>query len=212
MYSLPHIADALEAGLAAEAARLDQEQAVAGLDALDELRLHPLIGRALENAGYGVFSEQRYPTDRRKRNQTEGDRCDLVLTPDGRELTAPEVEPTLFDPPDALPLPDAFWLEVKVVGQYVSGGPNHNYGSQLLSTVSQDVLKLSRDPAVVHGGLLILLFTEDQRVADHDLEAWLSHCLELRLPVGSPCLRRLPITDRLGNAVCSIGLFPVTRG
>ncbi len=68
MWSIADIADAVHAGLAAEAARLDQEQAVRGLDGADELGLHPVVARGLEEAGYGVHREERYPAERHKRS------------------------------------------------------------------------------------------------------------------------------------------------
>ena len=74
MYSYPDIADALEAGLVAAAQRLDDEQAVYGLDASNELELHPRLAEAIASAGYGVHREQRYPSDRKKRKESEGER------------------------------------------------------------------------------------------------------------------------------------------
>lgn len=207
----PNIADAVEAGLRAQADRFDLEQAVAGLDALDELKLHPILAASLRDAGYGVFGEERYPGDRAKRIETEGERCDLVLTPGGRELAAPDREPTLFDPPDAVDLGEAFWLEVKIAAQHVAGGANPAYASHLLSAVTRDVGKLARDPGIAHAALLIVLFADDERTARHDLAAWLDHCLSRGLPVGSPCLRLFPINDRLGNGACAVALHPVGR-
>ncbi|MCZ6810483.1 MAG: hypothetical protein O7D97_00645 [Planctomycetota bacterium] len=209
MWSVADVADALEAGFTREDARLREEQAVYGLDALDELDLHPVIARAFEGAAYGVFREQRYPADRRMTRESEGERCDFVLTPDGRPLAVPAQEPTLFDPPDAVGLDQAFWLEVKVVAQFTTNGPNRNYSSQLLGAVQSDVGKLSREMGIIHCGVLVVLFTQDQRIAEHDLAAWLARCLDRRLPIGSPSTREFTITDRLGNGVCVIALYPV---
>src|SRR5262245_61923754 len=122
--SVSDIADAIEAGLRRACAKCDAEQAVYGLDCLDEVAIHPAIEHSLKNAGFGVHREQRYPADRRKRSRSEGERCDFVLTPDGRPLAQPDAAGTLFDPSDALDLSDAFWLEVKVVNQFTSEGPN----------------------------------------------------------------------------------------
>ena len=211
LYSIPAIADAATAGLVAEARRLDTEQAVHGLDALDELRVHPIIAGGLEAAGFGVHLEQRYPSDRSIRNHSEGERCDLVLTPDGRPLAAPDREPTLFDPPDAVALSDAFWLEVKVVGQFTTEGPNPKYSSALLSTAPRDVSKLSRDRRITHAGLLIVLFGSDTEVVDHDFDACLSRFLDRRLPVGIPVRRSFSISARIGNGICACALLPVVE-
>ncbi len=211
MWSIADIADAVHAGLAAEAARLDEEQAVRGLDSADELGLHPVVARGLEEAGYGVHREERYPADRHKRSESEGERCDFVLTPQDLPLAAPGREPTLFDPPRLVPLDEAFWLEVKLIAQFTSAGPNRNYASQLLRAASQDVAKLNADPGILHAGLLIVLFAEDDRVADHDLGTWLGRCLDRGLPLGSPALRRVAVTDRIGNRRCAVALHPVGR-
>ena len=209
MWSIAEIADALEAQLAAEAQRLDEEQSVYGVDALDELRLNPILADALSKAGYGVFAEQHYPAERHKRRRSEGERCDFVLTPEGRPLAVPAREPSLFDPPDAVGLDEAFWLEVKVVAQFTTNGPNRNYSSQLLGAVQSDVGKLSQEVGIIHCGVLVVLFTQDKRIAEHDLAAWLAGCLDRRLPIGSPSTREFVITDRLGNRVCVIALYPV---
>jgi hypothetical protein len=211
VFSLPDIADALHAGLAARAIELDAEQAVMGLDARDEVELHPELAASLSDAGYGVFREQRYPADRRKRKETEGERCDLVLTDYGRPLMDPAAAPTLFAAPDGVELDDAFWLEVKVVHQFQLEGANHGYASELLSTVRQDVTKLSKDTGILHAGLLIVLFNTEPAVANHDLGIWQDKCLERGLPIMAPCVRSLPITDRLGNAVCTLALYGVAH-
>jgi hypothetical protein len=211
VWSSTEIADALEAGLRTEADRLDAEQSVRGLDALDELSVHPLLADGFRRAGYGAFGEQHYPTVGRRQRDSEGERCDLVLTPGGRDLNDPSREPTLFDPPDAVALDEAFWLEVKVVCQFTPEGPNQRYTSQLLATVRADVTKLSRNCGIRHSGLLIILFAEDRSTAEHDLAAWLDRCLQRGLPVGSPSMRTFGITDRLGNGVCAVALYPVAR-
>ncbi|MHC4993218.1 MAG: hypothetical protein ACYTGC_19790 [Planctomycetota bacterium] len=209
MWSLPDIADALAAGLDDAARRLDVEQAVRGLDACQELELHPILAEALGAGGWGVHRERRYPADRRRRRETEGERCDLVLTPDGRPLAEPAVQETLFSEPDAVPLDEAFWLEVKVVAQFHPEGPNDGYAPQLLSTVWQDVTKLSKDRDILHAGILIVLFVRELAVRDHDLRIWQDRCLERSLPISTPCQCELPITDRHGNAWCTLALYQV---
>lgn len=139
------------------------------------------------------------------------ERCDFVLTPDGRDLRRPEVAGTLFDSADAVNLDEAFWLEVKVVSQFNAEGPNANYSSQLLSCVRQDVTKLSKEPGILHAGLLIVMFVADERIADHDLRIWQDRCLERSLPIGAPSIRRLPITDRHGHGLCVLALYPVSH-
>jgi hypothetical protein len=192
-------------------ARLDLEQSVTGLDALDELALHAILADSLAEAGYGVHREQRYPADRGRRRESEGERCDLVLTPDGRPLREPDAKATLFDRLDAVEPDEAFWLEVKLVSQFTEEGPNRNYASQLLSTVRRDVMKLSKDPDILRAGILIVLFVRDAIVAEHDLGVWQDRCLQRGLPIGAPSVRTLPMIDRLGNGVCAIAIYPVSH-
>lgn len=48
-----------------EAARIAAEQRVAGLDALSEVEVHPLLAAAFERAGWGVVREALYPHQQR---------------------------------------------------------------------------------------------------------------------------------------------------
>ena len=209
MWSIADIADVLESGLRQRNAQLDAEHAVYGLDALEEVALHPVIADALIAGGYGVHREQRYPADRPRRKESEGERCDFVLTPDGKPLRQPDARATLFDSPWSVDLDDAFWLEAKVVAQFTMEGPNRTYASQLLSTVRQDVTKLSKDEGILHAGLLIVLFVRDLEVAEHDLDIWQERCLKRGLPITTPSIRSVPIADRLGNALCALALYGV---
>ena len=209
MWHIAEIADALESGLNDEFARVDTEQAVYGLDALEEVALHPILARCLTDAGYGVHREQRYPADRRRRRISEGERCDFALTPDGRTLTQEESRATLFEPDDAVEFEDAFWLECKCVSQFLPGGPNRSYAAQLLTPVRKDVKKLSKEPGILHGGMLLVMFTATREVAEHDLAAWQDRALQHAMPIESPAIRHIPINDRIGNAHCCVAVFRV---
>lgn len=205
----PDIADAVAAGLMRQAQQDDAEHAVYGFDVLDELGLHPIIHNALRHEGYGVWPEQRYPGHWHKTKRSEGLRCDLVLTPDNLPLREEAVKDTLFDTGGAVDVQGAYWLEVKTVAQYETGGAFKRYSAELLSPVMKDVKKIWSDGVIQHGGLLILLFTQTQEVADHDLAVWHERCLRKGFPVGVPAVRGLPISDRIGNAWCSVAVFGV---
>ncbi|MFG0330912.1 MAG: hypothetical protein ACF8PN_13570 [Phycisphaerales bacterium] len=211
LWSYPDLADAVDAAIAAHAAAIELEQSVRGLDALLELELHPIIQRGFANAGYGVHPEQRYPRDRVKSKRSEGERCDIVLTRDGAELLDPDAEKTLFQAGDACPLHEAFWLEVKTVFQFTSEGPNRSYASDLGRPIHQDVAKLSKDRGITHAGVLILLFTADEVVADHDLGVWIERGRRRGLSIGHPYRRMTPIGDRCGNGLLTAALFPIER-
>ena len=73
----------------------------------------------------------------------------------------------------------------------------------------KDVKKIWSDGIIQHGGLLILLFTQTQEIAEHDLAVWHERCLRKGFPVGVPAVRGLPICDRIGNAWCSVAVFGV---
>lgn len=211
-WNVSDIVDAVGEGLVRAARDRDQEQAVYGLDVLDELRLHPLILSSLREAGFGVWPEQRYPSDRTaRRSKSIGKRCDVVLTPDGRPLLDPDAERTLFGDEEAVVLEAAYWLEVKTVAQFTVDGPFGRYAAELLSPVSQDIRKLSRDRLIFHAGLLLVLFTADRATAEHDLRAWEIRCLAKGYPVAPPVTRHIPIADRIGNSHLSVAIFPVRR-
>ncbi len=189
----------------------DLEQAVYSIDRLEELELHPLIHAGLREAGFGTHPEQRYPSERTGRRKSEGKRCDAVLTPDDLPLAEPGAEATLFADENAVALEAAFWLEIKTVAQYTTEGPFARYGSELLATVSQDIRKLAQDRAIFHAGLLLVLFTESQEIAEHDLQAWYDRVLQRGYPVAPAIRHGFALTDRMGNGWCAVALFPVRR-
>lgn len=165
-------------------------------------------------------------------------RCDLVLTPRPGDVLgdpvkherakrdhARELRGTLFEslhppapePAKANPLPpeDAFWLEVKAVAQFdlSSGAPgfNRTYASSLTRSLATDLRKLSDDARIIRGASLLVLFTLDRETSDHDIPIALHRCLDRGLDVAAPEIRRFPILDRLGNALCTTCLVAIKR-
>lgn len=203
------IADAVATGLTQQAAHDDAEHAVYGFDALDELGLHPILQSALRKPGYGVWPEERYPGHWHKAKRSHGLRCDLVLTPDALPLRDQSVRGTLFDDGQAVDPQAAYWLEIKTVAQHQTDGPFKRYSAELLSPVANDVKKIWSDGVIQHGGLLIVLFTETQETAEHDLAVWHERCLGKGFPVGPPAVRGLPINNRIGNSWCTAAVFGV---
>ena len=121
----------------------------------------------------------------------------------------PDQAATLFEPTDAVAPGDAYWLEVKLIAQNTEEGPNRSYTSQLLSGAGKDITKMSRDRGIRHGGLLLILFTEDALVAAHDLCAWEDRCLETGLAIGTPADRTFALANRNGHTSCHCALYPV---
>jgi hypothetical protein len=211
-WSAAELADAIHRGLKKQADLEDAAQEVYGFDARDELGLHPILQTALLDDGYGVWPEQRYPGDWAKRKRSEGKRCDLVITPQGKPIRDPQVKQTLFDTAPATDASAAYWLEVKTVAQFENGGPFRRYSAELMQPVTQDVKKLWNDPIIKHAGLLLILFTADPEIAEHDLKAWHDRCLKRGYPAQPPATRHLKITDRIGNTTATTALFPIRGG
>ncbi|MFG0274748.1 MAG: hypothetical protein ACF8QF_06800 [Phycisphaerales bacterium] len=209
------LCDVAVAALDAEARRRDVAQEVAGLDALPELALHPLLRDGFQQAGFGAHAEVHYP-GRVGRRRTEGDRCDLVLT---RDPCAPLMDPaeagTLFQT-TGVPPRDAFWIEVKCVRQHaVIGGvgrPNAGYAGALGGPVAADVRRIANEPSIHAGAVLLILFSADEATGEHDIGAWAHRCLDRGLPIGAPLVRRFGVADRLGNSVCLVAMTPVRAG
>ena len=151
------------------------------------------------------------PSDWINPKQSEGLRCDVVITENGAGpyLRDPRLRGTLFDTVEAVNPEDAYWLEIKTVSQYTTNGPFRGYSRELLSPVADDVKKLWADGLIFHSGLLLILFTESREVAEHDLFAWFDRCLKRGYPVASPAARGFPITNRIGNGWCASAVFGV---
>ena len=179
------VVDDLASGFERLSAELEVEQAVVGLDGQRELALHALIERCLLDAGYGVTREGR------------------ALVPDG--------DPALFDPVDAATDADAGWLEVKLVAQHRPHGAGADYSQRLQGPVWRDVTKLARDPGIHDAAVLLVLFTEDDATANHDLAVWARRASERGLALWPRRESALDIGDRLGNRRCRLAIFPLER-
>lgn len=93
MWQTDLLIDAATEALRQRERELCEEHAVHGLDALDEMRLHPLLAGGFTSAGFGVLREQSYPNEWRLKRSRRGRspealpeprdrlRCDLALLP-----------------------------------------------------------------------------------------------------------------------------------
>jgi hypothetical protein len=222
-------------GLEVAARAAEREQAVHGIDALSEVELHPLLANSFSMAGLGVRREWPYPGVPEKRPKFAARaRCDLVLTtapgvdlldPVAQLLETDKAAGTLFEslagratastpvaPRPTCPATDAFWLEVKVVGQYTYTlgvpGPNRAYGSELTGSLNVDLAKISADPALRWAGLLLIFFTDEKETADHDLLVALHRSLDKGHSFSAPVAESFAIPDHIGNKVCTAVLVP----
>lgn len=215
------------------------EQAVYGLDSLDEIKLHQLIVRGLSR-WYMVQREAHYPSAVAKK-RSQRSRCDMVITPKGRPLKTSE-EPDLFTPPNPCPPEEALWLEIKSAYQYRDVATRHGgYGGQWKTGLVEDVKKLRGDERIYEAGLMLVVFNESQEVLAKDLELFDEH-LEgqglvgprtgevdgglrggLRSVVGVGGLggvgadsafrhvRSVRITERMGHRLATVALWPVVQ-
>jgi hypothetical protein len=169
MWDFATLADRLRDALAAAEDELRLEQAVYGLDRLDERKIQALLAGRLVPA-YDVTREVHYPSTR-GRKLSHRARCDLVLSPAGAPLRLDSAPPTLFDPARLCEPTDALWLEVKVAYQFREGGVRHTrYGAQWRQAVVDDLRKIEAEPLIRHAGLVLVVFNESQDVLAKDLE------------------------------------------
>ncbi len=114
----------------------------------------------------------------------------------------------------ACPPEEAYWLEIKTVAQfaYSAGvpGPNRSYASELSRSLLSDVGKLSKDRRIHHAAAAVVLFTADQATSDHDLAIVSHRLLDRELPIQPPLRASFPVLDRVGNALCTVMLVPLS--
>ena len=230
MRNLALLAQAITSYLGRVEADLAHQQAVRGLDALDEIDLHPVLAAGLEAVGCGVLREAQYPgPPGRRARKSERERCDLVVTPrPGQRLADPvealkeqdRIAQTLFahlgaGPAEGIAPEEAIWLEVKTLGQFAfrdgTPGPNSSYASELVNGPAADIRKLSSDGRIESAGVVIVLFCAEQAVARNDLAAAAMRWLDRDLPIAEPVLDGLRIQDRIGNAWCAVAMVRVRR-
>lgn len=237
MWRMSDMLAALSDGIAALDARLLAEQAAHGVDALEEIALHPVLAEGVSAAGFGVVREVVFPGEHAaKVRRSARARCDLVVLPEpGMALEDPAAEQatlnagegTLFAglaadlaaarPRTGLVTPaDACWLEVKSVAQhaYIDGVPvpNRAYADQLVKGPMADLVKLAKDPSIWTAASVVVLFCETEAVGRHDLGKLAHKLLDQDAPLGVPEIGGVPIQDRVGNGWCAVGIFPMRAG
>lgn len=218
--------------LLSKANELDAEQSVRGIDALQELQVHALLEDAFTAAALGVHREAHYPSQGDAYTKaTNRNRCDFAFTGNQQQsLIDPAQElkqlalaqDTLFaasatsphTPENSCPPDQAYWLEIKVCAQhaYRDGvpSPNPKYDHEIINGLQSDIHKLSTDEHIWHAGAMIVLFTENDQFARHDLSKAAQVCIDQGLPVRSPLIATESINDRAGNGCVAVGLFPIS--
>ena len=208
------LTDDLARTLADAEAAVRLEQAVHGIDALDERGLQSILADGLA-ATHAVAREVHYPSTV-GRKLTHRPRCDLVLSPAGRPLRLDARPPSLFDPADPCPPGEALWLEVKVAHQFApSGGsgsrPHKGYGRQWREAVVNDLKKMEAEPAIAHAGLVLVVFTATDAVVERDLEAFEDVLAVREVLAGFRQVRAIPIVERIGHERCTVAVWPTVQ-
>jgi len=211
IWRFDEVADAVGRVLRRAEADLRLEQAVYGLDAMKEVRLHEVLATGLEADGFcSVARECHYPSDLAKKRPGRR-RCDLVLTPAGRPLLQAD-EVSLFTPPDACPPGEALWLEVKVAHQFAEGGRRHaGYGEQWRRATVDDLRKMESEERVREAGLLLLAFTADDAVIDKDLELFEDVLARKEVLAGFRQVRGIGLLERNGHTRLTAAIWPTVQ-
>jgi hypothetical protein len=200
MWSPADIVDAAAEAIRRAESRLCEEQAIEGIDALQERALQAMLEGAFSAAGWTVARETRYPSAR-PRSRAAGARCDLVLT-HGAPLQ-PDAMPSLFDPAEPTPPEGACWIEVKMAAALDVEGAAPAYARVLSDAAIRDAAPLASEP-------LFVLFGASEESLRRDVTRWVDETLATGIPVGQPRVRTLPIRDLRGNAVAAIACVPVS--
>lgn len=190
---------------------LDLEQAVYGLDHLDELALHPILAAGFEATPLEVAREVIYPLHRDRPSRSQGIRCDLVLSPQGMPLREETEALPLFVEPETTAPEQAYWLEVKAAAQHMEARVNPGYASLLTGPVGGDVLKLRSDPVIRHAGLLVIRFAASEAHASDQLHRWRRSRAAEKLPWVDVNTEGFALNNRAGNGWCAVTLITVRR-
>ena len=204
------LANHLESVLRRAEDELRLEQAVYGLDARDELQIQTLLGDGL-SAYYEVAREVHYPSSV-KNKLTHRQRCDVVLTPRGRQLRVDWAPPSLFDPPNLCGPEEGLWLEVKVAYQFRAPDVRHTgYGAQWRTNVVADLRKMEAEPLIREAGLVLVVFNESTEILEKDLDLFETILAQKEVLAGFRQVRSVGILDRMGHRVCTAAVWPTLQ-
>jgi hypothetical protein len=210
MWDFSTLADRLGGAIGAAEAELRLEQAVYGLDRLDERKFHVLLAERL-TPFYEIAREVHYPSTR-GRKLTHRARCDLVLSAKGCPLRLDSAPPSLFDAERTCEPTNALWLEVKIAYQFREGGVRHmGYGAQWRQHVVDDLRKMEAEPLIRDAGLVLVVFNESQGVLDKDLELFEDVLARKEVLAGFRQVRSVPILDRIGHNLCTVAVWPTVQ-
>jgi hypothetical protein len=210
LWDFSTVTDRLHAAIASAEADLRLEQAVYGLDRMDERQIQALLAERLSTS-YSVAREVHYPSSRGNKLSHRA-RCDLVLSPKGLPLRLDSAPPSLFDPASMCEPAQALWLEMKVAYQFREGGARHmGYGPQWRQKVVDDLRKMEAEEQVHEAGLVLVVFNESQTVLDKDLQLFEDVLVRKEVLAGFRHVRSVPITERIGHNLCTVAVWPTVQ-
>jgi hypothetical protein len=210
LWDFSTVTDRLHDAIASAEADLRLEQAVYGLDRMDERQIQALLADRL-STGYCVAREVHYPSSRGNKLSHRA-RCDLVLSPKGLPLRLDSAPPSLFDPASMCEPGQALWLEVKVAYQFREGGARHmGYGPQWRQKVVDDLRKMEAEEQIHEAGLVLVVFNESQAVLDKDLQLFEDVLVRKEVLAGFRQVRSVPITERIGHHLCTVAVWPTVQ-
>lgn len=212
LWDFSTIADHLGAALSDIEADYRLDQAVYGLDAKDERTIQAMLAEKL-TTHYAVAREVHYPSTFGKK-LSHRQRCDLVLTPRGRDLRLDVAPPSLFEPTNLAGPEEALWLEVKIAYQFREGGRKHGgYGQQWRTAVVGDLSKMEAEPLIHEAGLVVVVFNESREVLDKDLDLFERVLMQKEVLAGYRHVRSVDIWERIGHRLATVAVWPtVQRG
>ncbi|MCC6422720.1 MAG: hypothetical protein IT447_04525 [Phycisphaerales bacterium] len=192
--------------------RLRLEQAVYGLDAMEEIQWHPMLAEGLRG-DYEVAREVHYPSSVGNK-LTHRKRCDLVLSALGHPLKLDRSAPTLFDPAEPTEPEGALWLEVKVAHQFrLPQQRDERYGAQWQKGIIDDLMKMDQEVRIRQAGMLLIVFNESAEVLEKDVELFEMLLARQEVLAGERQVRSVEIWDRMGHGLCTAAIWPtVVRG
>jgi hypothetical protein len=204
------VTERLHDAIASSEADLRLEQAVYGLDRMDERQIQALLAERL-TPHYCVAREVHYPSSRGNKLSHRA-RCDLVLSPKGLPLRLDSAPPTLFDPASTCEPGQALWLEVKVAYQFREGGVRHmGYGPQWRQKVVDDLRKMEAEEQIHEAGLVLIVFNESQAVLEKDLQLFEDVLVRKEVLAGFRQVRSVPVTERIGHNLCTVAVWPTVQ-
>jgi hypothetical protein len=74
-----------------------------------------------------------------------------------------------------------------------------------------DLKKMEAEPRIREAGLLLVVFTESERILENDLQRFEDVLVAREVLAGFRQVRSVPILDRIGHRLCTAALWPTIQ-